>query len=128
VKTLVKRAVLALAMVASLAFLTPALAYATNPPGPTPIQLYHIELKSYNHSVAMIQKTFVQAIANAKVAKRRGLLAATTPAQKSVVIADYNVAINVATTNRQNALNSLKKPLPPPVGHSPTTTTTQLVP
>lgn len=127
-KTLVKRAVLALAIVASLAFLTPALAYAKNPPGPTPIQQYRTELKAYDHSVAIVQKTFVQAIASAKVAKRRGLLIATTPAQKSVVIADYNVAINVATTNRQNALNSLKKPLPPPAIHSPTTTTTQPTP
>jgi len=124
VKTLVKRAVLALAMVASLAFLTPALAYAKNPPVPTPIQQYRTELKAYDHSVAIIQTTFEQAIASAKVAKRRGLLVAKTPAQKSVVIADYNVAINVATTNRQNALNALKKPVPPPVIHPPTTTTT----
>jgi hypothetical protein len=128
VKTLVKRTALALTVMASLAFLTPALAYAKNPPGPTPIQLYRIELKAYDHSVAVIQKTFVQAIATAKAAKKRGLLAATTPAQKSVVIADYNVAINVATTNRQNALNSLKKPLPPAVVHPTTTTTTQPVP
>jgi hypothetical protein len=95
------------------------------------MQVYRAELRVYIHDRQVIQHTFVTAVADAKAAWAIAKAAAGTNSAKRIIARnDYYEALATAALNRQNALNALKKPVPPVVTPATNTavTTTTLIP
>jgi prephenate dehydratase len=134
VNRFVRRAVVAGAIVTSLLLATPVIASAKDITYPiaTTVQQYRSEmqdylsaLRAYNHAVAIIDKNFDTAIAQAKSTETKGLQLAGSAAQKDVVIANYNAAKNLAVTVWQSAIADLgPAPVAPAPFHATGTSTT----
>lgn len=121
-KALVRRAVAVVTMVTSSALVTSGVAQAKTP---TTLQAYRSELRVYNHTLFLINRTFFDAIASDKATELAALKAAKTPSQKYLARLDYSEARATAIYNRTVALKSLgNPPVPPVILRAATTTTT----
>lgn len=130
-KSLVVRTGVALAMVATLAVATPALASAkgTFAAGLTATQQYRAALRTYNFDVTIIERTFRLSCAEALSSEKAALRAAKTVGQRYLARINYSEARAAAIAARQSALTALGPPPQPPVSShssaaSTSTTTT----
>jgi hypothetical protein len=89
----------------------------------TTLKQYRAAEKVYLARLAVINKTFLDAVATAKTVLASSLADATNATARISARATYRYAIAEATISRSNALTMLGKP-PVKPGKKPTTTTT----
>ncbi len=133
-KGLAKRTVASVAIVATLALATPALALAgttttttivAKAPVITTMKQWHAADKLYLAKLKVINLTVLAAVASAKANLASELSVATNSTQRISARATYRFAITEATVARSNALTLLGKP-PLKPGHKASVTTTTL--
>lgn len=104
------RTVVALAMVASLALVTPVNAGAKTVRPPLTMPQYRVAFHQYQVAKDLIDRTFHDSIALAKATEVAAMAAARTPAQKYLARVDFNEARATDVANWQTALNTLGPP------------------
>jgi hypothetical protein len=136
-KSFAKHTIASLAIVATLALGTPALALASTTPTTTTtivakttvittLKQYRAALKLYRAELMVINLTFVGAIDSAKFNLSTALGGATNSTERISARATYRYAVSEATIARSNALTLLGKPPVKPGHKTPPTTTTTL--
>ena len=109
-KRLAVRVAMALAVVTSLAFVTPLMAAAKSPPVSAIVQAYHVALRAYNFAKMKIDQSFHQSMEQARLVETDALSASTSPAQSLLARAQFNVARATAITTWDSSLKKLGAP------------------